>query len=246
MGFPLDDTPFSLSREAIKAILDAQKDSKEDEMERGFFLCRKNATLYPGTHCIGSLCGVVLRDCAVMDMPQSGLFHTHGATTAWPSAGDLLNSFYHALTAPDDQWIDIRSGGEGVHFSYIAVTPEHKDLFEEIWGRLHRMYREKVKPAYDVWEKTGVMPENGAWANEDFIRNKLEKQLFISHLIAIPRLMLFLARPDVVEVTREQVLLCDELYRLDELKTLARRHGLSASGDKKTLCRRLVAEGVLH
>ncbi|HUU65407.1 MAG TPA: SAP domain-containing protein [Dehalococcoidales bacterium] len=232
---------LTLSDKTLGAMVEVIDESEKYGVEHGVTFCQRDDTIDPDSTCKGGQCAVGVPHCPP-GTKKVGDFHTHPNTMnqkgyAIPSPGDHL----HSLLAGDKlNCIWGQQDGKVACESPVRETgdQEKKSLIERFDELRSAMKR--------VATSTPIGPEDRA----DLTELAEDLSGHYSRVAVTDRAGLVEAKGKVVEEEavvslRDRVIEYDRTYSLSELKDRAKQAGLSTSGDKKELCRKLIGAGAI-
>ncbi len=213
LDFRLDHNDFTLSDECLDAMARVLK--KTRVKERGFMLCAESpsAPIYPSSDRIGGANSIKVRDCRGQGRGiVVGAYHTHPDSTCAPSWYDAFALIRRAFGCQRPT-LGCRAGTKDktVRCEAVKETPT------------------LVEVNYFLSKRKG---RAGTLATTD--------PEICAHLTE-PIMFPISWKPEPKKTTRETVVDYDRNHSLEELRKMCRDKGVTVSGDKKTLARRLIA-----
>ena len=192
--------------------------------ERGFALCYKEGKVVPSTEHIGGPGSISYRNCRGLE--KAGSFHTHPAPSNsrpswWDGASCLRNSRLY-----ETYWVScVGSPGDGLLRCFTPKAAPDPGLVERLWKERRRHHHQYME--------------------EDPFMARLHREIANFAVRDIPQ-MVEVPVPVLAAAPYPRSLVeCDRSHTLTELRDMARGGGLSPSGDKKELCRRLIQAGIM-
>ena len=247
----------------VGGMLERISESGVDGRERAISFCGDgNELLFPGG--LGKPYTVAVPECPP-DKERIGTFHTHpqGEEFSEKSVGDWRNCFEFRDSVSCLGYQVTGSGGvkrkEIACHTIDVGHPEYEEFRDKILPIAHEgaVYGRELTRRYEEEKQEATDEEYDKYMSyRDAISDLMiegRKKGIIKHCtpsilyerLRIPDVKAMLAEEKPPVIPKLTVVECDSRYSLSELKVKARASGISTSGDKKSLCSKLMAAGVL-
>lgn len=256
----------------VGGMLERISESKADGRERSIAFCgKKNELSFPGG--LGTTYEVMIPECP-SQQEEIGSFHTHprGGPFSQKSLGDWENDLDYRRfvscfgyptkvtyiengeTKVEQQAIVCHTFGTGhpeyeeFRDKFLAIAREGGAYNRQLNKKLHEENRPSSDEEYDKYTtyRDAISDLVIEGRRKGIISDCTPDAAFGRFAIADVKAMLAEEKPRVIPSAKPMTVIdCDKRYTLSELKTKARALGISTSGDKKTLCSKLMAAGVV-